>query len=864
MRFLRLYEERPTSAVERAEPLDLDRSCTRCPLSSRAAPKTVCLSADGTAGGLLVVGEAPGKQEDVEGRPFVGPSGVRLRQLVNRWWKGPVVFDTATRCFPGRISGPPLPENVGACRGYLAQTLAEARPTRVVTLGNVAALSVLGRNPKVLSTRKGVGWLGSGVPVFLVMHPTPALRNKFINRWFEEDLEWALTTEPTPPPWDGAAQVVETEEDALDAERACRAASWVAWDVEAAGNLFDPGFVVLCVTLAPAGSEDPYVFPLAATRGAPGAVLARILGDATIKKVGQNEKFDQLAIKHARGIEVRGTVGDTMLWRRILEPEALAGLAVSAELVGMGGHKEEAEAALAPAKTLVRKIRKDPQRAEDWRRDSSWSQIGNGDDSPEGIDGALAEQIAAANKKDLEGEGAKRFAFALLPRRTLWRYNARDSLATTLLAGHFLDQLGENPWAARVWKEIGSGLNHAVLRMEGWGIGADRPAIRQLSSFLALRQEEMLARFRVYGEDFNPKSNPQVAQLLYGKLGLRHTVRGKLPACVDEEVLDTLLGKHPVVQQVLDWRHVTTMRDRYADGLARFIRSDGRFHPNFKIGGTRTGRMACEDPNLHNIPRTKGSAEGKMIKDAFVAAPGHVFLEADFSQIELRIAAMLSGDPEMIRIFQDGLDYHQRTAELAARFAWGIDPSQVTEEHRSQAKTFNFGILYGQGDAALAAGAGCSKAQAAKLREGIMGRLKVLDRFIKACVRETRQSGVAWTWWDGERARCRPLPAIATENAPGYSKALNGAFNTPVQGTASDYCLRSLVEIVRLIEEEHLPARLVLSVHDSIMLELRNEDLVRVAGPVREAMTRWPMKHGVPLAVDTKAGPSWGSLEKFT
>lgn len=857
MRILPLYEGQPLAPVERAEPRNVDHGCRLCPLASQASPKTVCVAPEGVPGGLLVVGEAPGRREDMDGRPFVGAAGNFVRGLLARHWSGPIAFDHAVRCFPGR-EGRPEVESVAACRGYLAATIREVRPRKILVFGAVATSSVLGKAAAPISVRRGVGWLfDPPTPVFMLMHAATGLRNRFLRAWLEEDVAWALQAEPEPPPWDAVAYIVERPAEARKAAEELRQADYVSWDVESSGAMFNPGFEILTLSLWGAGSDHVWTFEREAlAQPQISREVLAVLEDSAIPKVGQNEKFDRLAALCALRGRVSRARLDTMQARRVLEPEAEAKLSVSAHLVGMGGLKDEAKDALQAALAEVRRLNRlasKPDRARD-----QLSLLGDEAeaDPPLGLNPVLLETLKKTPKKQLE---ERQYAYSFLPRKVLLRYNALDTLATGLLGSTLSERLQEVPELARIYSKVVRGACYAVARMEEWGIGADRQAISTFSRYLAGEQAEVKARLAVYGSSFNPKSNPQVAELLFRRLGLP-PLKGKGKDCVDSDVLIALKDKHPVIADLRRWRHLTTMMDRYV-ALERFIRADGRFHPNFKIGGTRTGRMACEDPNLHNIPRAKGSAEGRMVKDCFAARPGWVFIELDYSQLELRIAAMLSRDPEMLRIFELKQDFHQRTAEMVSRLAWGIEPHQVEDKHRSESKAFNFGLLYGEGDAALAKQIGCSLAQATRLRGAILGKLKDLDRFIKRCLSEARRDGYAWTYWEGERARRRPLYQLGSDDSEERSKAEHGSWNTPIQGSASEYCLRALVEVVRLIEAG-LPAELVLSVHDSIVLECRERDVELVAAAGREAMLRWDSKP-VKLEADMKVGPTLGSLEKL-
>lgn len=274
-----------------------------------------------------------------------------------------------------------------------------------------------------------------------------------------------------------------------------------------------------------------------------------------------------------------------------------------------------------------------------------------------------------------------------------------------------------------------------------------------------------------------------------------------------------------------------------------------------------TGRLSCLDPNLQQIPRAD-TVEAKMIKDCFVAGPGYRLLQLDYSQLEYRIAAMLAMDPVMIKLFLDGIDFHLGTAQLISEVFWGIRPEDVQKQHRSQSKTFNFGLLFGMTDGGMAARMGCSKAEAARLRAAIMGKWNALAKWIKGAQSECKRTGYAHTWWDGEPARRRPLWNIASNENGFRINAENASVNTPVQGTAADYTLASIPMIVDWLVRSEVPAKLVLTVHDSIIFEVREDAIDHVARTAIDIMESHPSR-GVPLKVDAEVGRSWGSLKAY-
>jgi len=841
VRKLPLYSEPQLAPVETASRTMLSPgACERCTLHEKA--QTICMGADGEPDGVLVVGDGPGRNEDSAGRPFVGEAGRYLRQLVKQWWHGPIALDNATRCFAGR-SGI-TDKAVDECRGFLAQTIHEVRPTRIIALGPWASYSVLGRNVSSLSARRGYGWLVAGtnlepVPVFLLLHPLAALRNRFVRQWFEADLKWALTTDvPVTPPWSESVRVVTDASDLTTVRAELLAARWSAYDVETAGYQWEPGFQILCASLCAAGSRSPWLWDRAALADVElRQGLIDLLTDPAIKLLGQNVKYDNLSVRSAWGAVPAGMVGDTRLWRKLLDPEAAADLETMAELVGMGGHKAEAQAALKDAGKAVQRARRD-------------GELGRFNLDP------ATETLVRLGGAEIE---TRKFLYAYLPESVLLPYNARDTVATTMLGEKLEAELRAEPPLLRVWDEVVSGAAWAVEQVETWGVPVDVRALELFDQYLAGKIDEITRRFE---PGFNPNSSLQVRDLLYKKLGLTpHKLTDKGSPSTDAETLEALRGQHPIAGDIVEYRTFTKLKGTYAAGMLAHVRTDGRIHPNLKLDGARSGRLSCTDPNLQNIPRGD-SPEGKMARDVFVASPGYVLLQADYSQIELRVAAMLSGDVAMIDVFKSGQDFHQRTAEMVSQMAWGIPPEQVEKRHRSAAKIINFGLLYGKSDRTLAKDINCKVEEATRVREAIFGRFKKLASWMREQLRETKATGYTWTWWNGQPARRRSLYQVADGDDEIRSRAEHGSWNTPIQGTATEYCTSSLVEVVRWVLDDAVPARVLLPVHDALLIEVREDVLPEAAYQVRRIMQSW-YSAGVPLVVDLETGPAWGSLTKY-
>jgi uracil-DNA glycosylase family 4 len=866
---LKLYEEVPKAAVEREPALNINRACTRCELGSacddNGTPdaKNRCIPADGGAGDLgdlLIVGEGIGKEEDKQGAPFVSKVGTYLRGMVAKLWQGKVVWDTAVRCYAGGKEF--KHEQADACRGYLAGTIDEVKPTRIISLGSQASYTLLGRNVPPFSTRRGWGWLannGNPIPVFFLLPPGAALRNVFVQRWFEADLKWALTFNPPKPPWDLPVQVISSLEESQAACAQLRLSEWIAFDVETAGRMYDPDFKMLSISIA--NSEADLCFAWDA-----GGLLnyfdpvKDLLKDSTVKKVGQNLKYDLATIREAMGFWVEGIHGDTRLWRKLIDPEAEANLATMGELIGMGGHKEEAD-------KFIRDYVSKFKRAQTAAAKSAKAVAAN----PQGT---LIPNVTLDQDAEMRlGSGDPyAHAYAAVPREVLLRYNGRDSVVTAILGNVLEAQIAAEPNIQGIWDKVVGPASHAIARVERWGVPCSKDALNAFKGQLDINLSGVEKRLALHG-NINWGSTLQLRKFLYETLGLAvpdgALTDSGLPS-TDESTLKLLKAQHTVAGDILDFRFLNKMKGTYAEGMMEHVRADGRVHGSINLDGARSGRTSMSDPNLQNIPRSKDSLEGKMAKDCFRTEKGFSLVEFDYGQLELVIAALLSGDEEMIAIFRSGQDYHLRTAQLIS-YVWGKKPEEILPDspERTAAKSFNFGILYGMSDASIAHNAGISIDEAKKIRAAIFGKFKRLAEWVKESLAFSKRTGEVWTTWDGQPARRRSLFRIGNreqndDNAmAAKGNAERSSWNSRVQGTASEFCIASLVRCVSLIENDGLPAELVLPVHDSLLFVVPDANVKDVAYEVREAMTNYAWLGTVPLKVDVKAGPSWGSLTKL-
>lgn len=863
MRQLPLYPDPPRLAVELAHPRVVDPVCNRCALGEGRKHILLPERFDAPGEMLLVVGDHPGRAEDAEGRPFVGAASAKVRPLLRRLWPGSIVLDNAVRCVGAK---PATEKDIDGCRCHLAATLAEVKPDRVLLLGEVAAFAFLGRSVRPLNARKTYTWLWNSngddpVPVFVLLHPRDCGRNRFLWKYLEEDMAWALRARLQPPVFGATASLIETPEDSATAVAELLRYDSFAFDLEYAGEKWGPDFRVLELSAAGVGGKESFVWGEKQLKDETVfAPLRALLEDASAPKGGANVKVDQAALKSALGCVVRGIAFDVRLQRKLLDPEATGNLEDMAELVGMGGHKAEAEEALGEvcrriAQGAARKALEASNRLAGRQRGFAFADELD-DETWQGFD--IQKYV---------GE-PKAIAFAFLEPDLRKRYAARDALSTAKLESRLSLELARHPEQAAVWEKVVLPAAVAIQRVEEWGVPFD------ISSAELMRQMALKSRAEAYekvqkyargDEPLNVDSAPQLARVLYDELGLHAPFKTESGApSTAEEALSVLKAQHPLPGYILEYRHHQKLVGYAEDWLLR-VSPDGRIRPSIHLDGARSGRTSASNPNLQNLPRAT-DPDGKRARDCFRAPPGKVLVELDYSQLELRIAALLSRDDVMAELFKSGVDFHLGTAKLICELAWNISQEQVTDAHRTGAKAFNFGIAYGKTDRSLAAELGIDEDRAATVRAAIFGKFIKYGRWTVGAVASARSTGGCWTIWEGQRARWRPLWRIGDDSEEGRhaaSNAKNGSINSPIQGTASEFCVCSIARVVTRIDAGEIDAELVLPVHDSLMLVAPKDTWQEAARAARHEMMNYPWATDfVPLEVDVKVGERWGSMEK--
>ncbi len=452
--------------------------------------------------------------------------------------------------------------------------------------------------------------------------------------------------------------------------------------------------------------------------------------------------------------------------------------------------------------------------------------------------------------KEVTSQGARQVTFDQVPVAAAARYSGEDAWATLLLADRFGPRIVAEGFESLL-ADVELPLSTVLGRMEQAGVAIDSEALQALSRDFQgrlLRLEREI--FEAAGTGFNLASPKQLAEVLFDKLGLPRGKKTKTGYSTDVSVLEELAPQHPVPRLMLEHRGTAKLKNTYADVLPGLVsRKTGRIHTSFNQAVAATGRLSSSDPNLQNIP-IKGE-DGKAIRRAFVAAPGMRFVSADYSQIELRVLAHLAGDKVLIDAFRKGEDIHSRTAAEIFR----VLPGMISPDMRRVAKTINFGIIYGMSAYRLSREQGIPFRQAQAFIDTYFARYSGVSKYLEDVVKRARELGYSETMLK----RRRPLPELSAVNAQVRSTGERMALNTPVQGGAADIVKLAMLKLDRRLRKERLPARMLLQVHDELVVEVNEDAAEDTARVVREEMeSAFPLD--VPLKVDVGVGANWAEV----
>ena len=390
-----------------------------------------------------------------------------------------------------------------------------------------------------------------------------------------------------------------------------------------------------------------------------------------------------------------------------------------------------------------------------------------------------------------------------------------------------------------------------LAEMEQAGMLVDRRALADFGILLDGRiQADEALIYELAGEEFNINSTQQFGRILFDKLGLPPVKKTKTGYSTNADVLEKLRDKHPIVEAVLDYRQLAKLKSTYVDGLTKVIAADGRIHTSFQNTVTATGRLSSTEPNLQNIPvRTELGAE---LRKMFVAPAGRVLVDADYSQIELRLLAHIAGDEHMIAAFRTGEDIHTVTASQV----FGVPPEQVTHEMRRRAKAVNFGIVYGISDFSLSQDIGVTRAEAKAYMEKYFEKYSGVHAYMTQVVERAKADGYVSTLM----GRRRWLPELKSSNFNLRSFGERVALNMPIQGTAADLIKKAMLRVDGRLRREGLEARLVLQVHDELIVECPEGEAEQVQRLLAEEMEH-VAELAVPLTAEAHAGKSWAEAK---
>jgi DNA polymerase-1 len=375
--------------------------------------------------------------------------------------------------------------------------------------------------------------------------------------------------------------------------------------------------------------------------------------------------------------------------------------------------------------------------------------------------------------------------------------------------------------------------------------------LRKLNDELTAECEsERAAIVAEAGDKFNVNSTPQLRTILFVMLGLTPQKKTKTGYSTDQSTLEKLQGEHPIIEHLLRYREVEKLRSTYGEGLLAEVAPDGRIHATFNQTVARTGRLSSDAPNLHNIPVR--SEEGKRFREAFVPAPGYEFLVADYNQIELRVIAHLAEDPGLIEAFTAGEDIHNTTAARV----FGVDPGSVSTEQRSKAKMVSYGLAYGMEAYGLGQRLNIPTGEAQEILDAYFVAFPSVKAFMERTVAEARDRGYTETVF----GRRRKIPELSSGQRNVRMAGERQAMNAPIQGLAADIFKVALVRLDAALQDRGLDSRLILQVHDEVLVEVPPAERDPAEVAVRFAMTG-AFDLRVPLEVNLSHGPSWAAAK---
>jgi len=756
---------------------------------------------------VLFIGEAPGVEEERLGKPFVGRSGQLFRDALAEFIKEfphlKFGITNVVKCHPPNNMTPKSAE-IKLCKPLLLDEIEKYDPDFIIPLGNTALQAIVGRagiqkNLNQVITKVVAGRERTIIPTF---HPAAILRNPHLLQDFVRTfgiLEKIMK-----------GQVLELEDfivvdDFRKIENMLNDLSnskAFAFDLETSSlNPFSENAKILCLSLS--NGKNTYVIPAKDYEMSNLIDLLKIVFSLPAKKIAHNAKFDVKWLK-VFGVEVKNLAFDTMIAHYLINENLPHSLAFILSEMGFVDHKGDFSRAVG-GETATWKVLSDEEKLNEY-----WD--------------------------------------------VLLEYNAKDAWSTYLIYEKLKDKLE----SSQVWlmENFYIPLIYTFSEIEIYGMKVDLNRIQYLSQKYKNEMKKIISEMENLSsvkfwktlhpdEKFNPSSTKQVAEIIFDieKLEVIAMTPKGAPS-TKSEFLEFLASKSKFVKLLLEYRKIMKNETAFIKGIQKHIKIDGCVHPSYNLIGTVTGRISCREPNIQQIPKDSE------IRTIFVPKLDW-FIEADFSQIELRVAASLSGDPYMIDAYKKGEDLHTKTASSI----FGKRPEEVSEEERFVAKTINFGILYGMGAKSL---------QARVSREGINIPLKKAEEYIrkffiaypvlKAWVDEQKSKVLGSRMVVSPFGRIRRLMGTSDDD-------LRQGVNAPVQGTASDLTLFSVMFLHNEFKRRGLKSHIVGSVHDSILFDVADEELHCVVTLIKQIMEGLDFDFiKVPLKVDVAIGKAWGEI----
>ena len=519
--------------------------------------------------------------------------------------------------------------------------------------------------------------------------------------------------------------------------------------------------------------------------------LQPILEDAAIKKCGHNIKYDMLVLARY-GMDLQGVDFDTMVASYLINP------------------------------TLRQ----------------------------HNLDALALDQLNYVKipTSDLIGRGKQQLSMSVVAMDEVAKYACEDADITLRLRQLFEPQL-KNSQLEPLFHEVEIPLIYVLMDVEKSGVALDLPFLENMSRDMGKKLDELVSRvYEMAGEEFNINSTQQLGQILFEKLKLPRKKRTKTGYSTDVNVLEELAKIHELPRTLIEYRELTKLKSTYIDALPKLVNPEtGRLHTSYNQTVAATGRLSSSDPNLQNIPiRTE---IGRQIRQAFIPGDArHVILDADYSQIELRIMAHLSGDRVLLEAFKNDEDIHAKTAALV----FGVAPEEINHEYRRRAKEINFGIMYGMGEYGLAARLEISREEAREFITNYFIQYPKVNDFIIKTISEARVKGYVTTLLN----RRRYLPDILSPNRGRREFAERTAINTPIQGTAADLIKVAMINIWRKLKARKLETKMIMQVHDELVLEAPKSEVDEVKALVKREM-EGAIKLEVPIKVDIGVGANW-------